>query len=52
MRDLQNPEQGHRSVTDIAFSWGFSNSAHFGRKLKAAYGLSPTELRRAAYGLN
>lgn len=52
MRDLQNPEQCHRSVTDIAFSWGFSSSAHFGRKLKAACGLSPTELRRAAYGLN
>jgi AraC-like DNA-binding protein len=47
-RDLQNPEQAHRSVTDIAFSWGFSNSAHFGRKVKAAYGLSPTELRRSA----
>jgi AraC-like DNA-binding protein len=45
-RDLQNSEQADRSVTDIAFSWGFSNSAHFGRRIKAEYGYSPTELRR------
>ncbi|WP_158586821.1 helix-turn-helix domain-containing protein [Aurantiacibacter zhengii] len=49
-RDLQNADHAHRSVTDIAFSWGFSNSAHFGRKIKAAYGVSPTELRRTALG--
>ncbi|WP_394731287.1 helix-turn-helix domain-containing protein [Altererythrobacter sp. GH1-8] len=47
-RDLQNAEHANRSVTDIAFSWGFSNSAHFGRKIKAAYGVSPSDLRRAA----
>lgn len=47
-RDLQNREQRNRSVTDIAFSWGFSNSAHFGRKIKAEYGCSPSELRRMA----
>ncbi|QIG53440.1 helix-turn-helix domain-containing protein [Altererythrobacter sp. BO-6] len=51
-RDLENPEHAHRSVTDIAFSWGFSNSAHFARKIKTAYGLSPTELRRMALGVN
>ena len=49
-RDLQNPDHAHRSVTDIAFSWGFSNSAHFGRKMKATYGLSPSDLRRQATG--
>lgn len=47
-RDLQNPELSNRTVTDIAFSWGFSNSAHFGRKIRAEYGYSPTELRRLA----
>lgn len=45
-RDLQNLEHSKRSVTDIAFSWGFSNSAHFGRRIKAEYGCSSTELRR------
>ncbi|MDA0915550.1 MAG: helix-turn-helix domain-containing protein [Proteobacteria bacterium] len=48
-RDLQNSEHSNRSVTDIAFSWGFSNSAHFARRIKAEYGYSPTELRRMAY---
>lgn len=49
-RDLENPELRHRNVTDIAYSWGFSNSAHFGRKIKEAFGLSPTELRNRALG--
>jgi len=44
-RDLENPEHRSRSATEIAYSWGFSNSAHFGRKMKAEYGLSPSEMR-------
>ena len=49
-RDLESPDHAHRSVTDIAFSWGFSNSAHFGRKIRATYAASPSELRMAALG--
>ncbi len=45
-RDLTNPELDNRSVTDIAFAWGFSNATHFARKVKAEFGISPTELRR------
>jgi AraC-like DNA-binding protein len=44
-RDLVNPALRHRNITDIAFSWGFSNVAHFSRRIKAEYGSSPSELR-------
>lgn len=48
-RDLVNPAFGHRSITDIAFSWGFSNVAHFGRKCRAEFGMTPSELRATAH---
>lgn len=45
-RDLVDPAQTHRGVASIAAGWGFSDAAHFSRVFRAAYGLSPTELRR------
>ncbi|MCX7257134.1 MAG: helix-turn-helix domain-containing protein [Polaromonas sp.] len=48
MRDLKNPAQLARTITDIAFSWGFSNSAHFSRVFREHAGLSPSEFRQAA----
>lgn len=47
-RDLVNPAFVHRSITEIAFSWGFSNVAHFGRKCRSAFGMTPSELRAQA----
>jgi AraC-like DNA-binding protein len=35
-----------RTVTDIAFSWGFNSAAHFTRVFKAKYGVTPTEYRK------
>jgi AraC-like DNA-binding protein len=37
----------HRSITDIAFSNGFSNMAHFSRVFRAHLGLAPSDYRRA-----
>lgn len=39
--------QAHRSISDIAYYWGFSDMTHFGRTFKAAYGLLPSEYRKA-----
>ena len=36
------------SLTDVAFSCGFTSSAHFSRAFKGAYGVSPSEFRKAA----
>lgn len=43
--DLIDPRLARRTVTDIAFSWAFCDSAHFSRAFKTAYGMSPREYR-------
>jgi AraC-like DNA-binding protein len=43
--DLRNPAFAHRSITDIAYSWGFNNSNHFSRCFKQVYGISPRHSR-------
>jgi AraC-like DNA-binding protein len=40
-RALEDPSQAHRTVSEIAYGWGFSDMTHFGRKFRAAYGLLP-----------
>jgi AraC family transcriptional regulator, positive regulator of tynA and feaB len=40
---LEDPVQSGRSVSEIAFGWGFSDLTHFGRCFKKAYGMSPTD---------
>lgn len=44
---LEDPAQSHRSVSDIAYSWGFSDMTHFGRRFRAAFGELPSEYRRS-----
>ena len=45
-RDLQNPYFGEKSLTEIAYAWGFSDSAHFSRSFKKQFDLSPRDYRR------
>jgi AraC family transcriptional activator of tynA and feaB len=45
---LENPSQGHCTVSEIAYGWGFSDMTHFGRKFRAAYGVAPSEYRQRA----
>jgi AraC family transcriptional activator of tynA and feaB len=42
---LEDPLLKHRTISDIAYGWGFSDMTHFGRSFKAAYGLSPRDYR-------
>jgi AraC-like DNA-binding protein len=44
-RDLENGARDARSITEIAFAWGFSSPEHFSRIFRARYGLSPREWR-------
>lgn len=41
----------HRSITDIAFSNGFSNMAHFSRVFRTHLGVPPSDYRRPVGGL-
>lgn len=45
-RDLASPMQRGASVTEIAFRWGFKNSAHFAKRFRQHFGKMPTELRQ------
>lgn len=43
--DLLSSALAHRSIADIAYSWGFNNSNHFSRRFKQAFGASPKHTR-------
>ena len=42
---LSDPAQAHRTVSDIAYSYGFSDPSHFTRRFKAQFGCSPSGCR-------
>jgi len=42
---LASPVWRGRTISDIAFSWGFNSSAHFTRAFRARFGCSPKEYR-------
>ncbi|HVX78331.1 MAG TPA: acetamidase/formamidase family protein [Bradyrhizobium sp.] len=44
--DLASPAEAHRSVSDIAFTCGFSDAAHFSRSFRDRFGLSPRTFRQ------
>ena len=44
-RDLCDARFTDRNITDIAFFWGFSDSAHFSRCFKRRFGISPRLFR-------
>jgi AraC-like DNA-binding protein len=45
-RALEDPRQAHRTISEIAYAWGFSDLSHFDRRFKAVFGTSPGDHRR------
>jgi AraC-like DNA-binding protein len=45
---LLDQTQFYRSITDIAFSWGFNDAAHFSRLFKHRFGITPRDYRQNA----
>ena len=43
--DLCNPARARASITDIAYSWGFNNAAHFSRAFKEEFHVPPSVFR-------
>ncbi len=43
--DLEDSRLRQRTITDIAFYWGFSESAHFSRSFKQQFGMCPRTFR-------
>lgn len=44
-RDLCDGRFARQGISEIAFSWGFNDAAHFSRSFRDRFGLSPRELR-------
>ncbi len=44
--DLSNPAEAHQSISEIAFRYGFNDSAHFSRAFRQRFGSSPREFRQ------
>ncbi|MEL7028983.1 MAG: helix-turn-helix domain-containing protein [Pseudomonadota bacterium] len=42
---LETPSERGRTITEIAFSWGFQDMSHFSKVFKAEYGVTPREIR-------
>lgn|GEM_PF-984759 len=41
-----------RSLSQIAYSWGFNDASHFSRSFRNRFGISPTEYRRQVQNRN
>ncbi|KND30065.1 hypothetical protein IQ63_30465 [Streptomyces acidiscabies] len=50
--DLTDPRHRRRPIAAVAARWGFLRPADFSRAFRAAYGLTPRELRRSALNDN
>ncbi len=49
--ELADPGALHRNITEVAYGWGFSDSAHFSRRFRKQYGVAPREFRQQAHAL-
>jgi len=47
--DLSNCQLRQKSITEIAFFWGFNDSAHFSRAFKNQFGICPRAFRAHAW---
>ncbi len=44
--DLINISPEKKSITEVAYFWGFNNSSSFTRSFKAHFGISPMEYKK------
>jgi AraC family transcriptional regulator, positive regulator of tynA and feaB len=48
-RAIGDRAQAAKSISTIAFEWGFNNTTHFARVFRERFGRSPSERRREAF---
>jgi len=42
--------QNGKTITDVAFSWGFSSSSHFSRVFRKYFGIAPSSVNKGLHG--
>ena len=50
-KDLCDPQFREKTITEIAFFWGFSDSAHFSRSFKKHFGVCPRGYRSRRWSM-
>ncbi|ODT86714.1 MAG: hypothetical protein ABS86_05530 [Sphingobium sp. SCN 64-10] len=50
-RQIADPAFANRTITDIAFGWGFNSAPHFARSFRERFGQAPRVFRREKLGL-
>jgi AraC-like DNA-binding protein len=43
--DLGDPALRHRTISDLAFAWGFVDASHFSRAFRARFGRTARDVR-------
>ena len=51
-QDLANPRLLRRTITEIAFAWGFNSSTHFSRSFRERFGVAPRGFRAMVHDTN
>ena len=46
--DLASSRLAHRTISEIAFGWGFNDVSHFGRVFRERFGQTPRDWRHSA----
>jgi len=49
LNEIQNSEFAHKTLSEIAYRWGFKHAATFSRNFKVAFGMTPKEARAQAF---
>jgi AraC-like DNA-binding protein len=49
VKQLSNPLWSKRTITEIAFSWGFNNATHFARVFRQRYDMTPRDYRNQLF---
>ncbi len=42
---LPTRPQSHRTISEIAYAWGFADQSHFARRFREAFGMTPRDYR-------
>ena len=50
-QDLRRLAHHNKTITEIAYHWGFSSSAHFSRAFRQHFGVPPKEARESMRAL-
>src|SRR3954468_252909 len=52
LRNCRQELESHngKTITDVAFSWGFSSSSHFSRVFRKYFGMAPSSVNKAQGG--